>query len=100
MVLSDRRFGAQLLAEAGERAYFDDVGCMVVFAEEHSFRAPRAWVHDATTGRWLDARVARYAPVAGSPMDFGFEAHDSEGLSWDQMRERVLAKARAEQGEP
>ena len=35
MVLSDRRFGAQLLTVTGDRAYFDDVGCMVLYLEAH-----------------------------------------------------------------
>ena len=92
MVLSDRRFGAQLLTVTGDRAYFDDVGCMVLYLEEHPGAPARSWVHDAQTGRWLDARAARYAPAAASPMDFGFEGRAEEGVGWDAMRERVLAK--------
>jgi hypothetical protein len=94
MVLSDRRFGAQSITTAGERLFFDDVGCMVLFAEEHG--APRrSWVHDANTGAWLDVRAARYRPALGSPMDFGFDATADEGIAWSEMRVRVLAKSRS-----
>ncbi len=95
MVMSDRRFGAQLLTGSSDRFFFDDVGCMVLFLEERKPRAARAWVHDAQTGRWLDALAARYSPAA-SPMDFGFEGRSSEGVSYDEMRERVLAGRRGE----
>jgi copper chaperone NosL len=90
MILSERRFGAQLVTAAGDRHFFDDVGCMVLFLEPRKDRA-RTWVHDAESGRWLDARASRFAP-AKSPMDFGFEARAEAGVSWDEMRLAVLAK--------
>jgi copper chaperone NosL len=96
MVLSDRRFGAELLTVAGDRAYFDDVGCMVLYLEEHPGSLARSWVHDGQTGRWLDARAARYAPAAASPMDYGFEARAEGDVGWDAMRERVIAKQRSQ----
>ncbi|HEY2512639.1 MAG TPA: hypothetical protein VGI39_17350, partial [Polyangiaceae bacterium] len=73
MILSDRRFGAQLTGRDGDRFFFDDPGCLVSFVEERKLASYRAWVHDAQTGAWLDASSARYARAA-SPMDFGFEA--------------------------
>ena len=95
MVLSDRRFGAELLTVTGDRAYFDDVGCMVLYLEEHPGSPVRSWVHDGQTGRWLDARAARYAPAVASPMDFGFEGRAEGDVGWEAMRERVLAKQRS-----
>ena len=92
MVLTDQRFGAQLVTSAGERFHFDDVGCMVLFASERSVPLTHAWVRDADGGVWIDARSARYRAGAASPMDFGFEAHGSGGVAWDEMRDRVLAK--------
>jgi copper chaperone NosL len=96
MVLSDRRFGAQFVAEQGDRFFFDDPGCMVLFLEDRGVPHPRAWVRDAESGRWLDAQAARYAAGAPSPMDFGFEAHASDGVAWDAMRTHVIEKARRE----
>ena len=94
MVLSDKEFGAQLVTEEGERRFFDDVGCMVVFMEKGSAKGARAWVRDGAGGTWLDARSAHYV-AASSPMDFGFGARAAEGIAWDEMRARVLAKEAA-----
>jgi copper chaperone NosL len=96
MVLSDRRFGAQLLTDGGDRLFFDDVGCMVLAIDARGLGASRAWVHDAETGRWLDARAARYVSGAASPMDFGFEARATGGIAWTDLHARVTAKARRE----
>jgi copper chaperone NosL len=95
MLLSDRRFGAQLVSEGGDRRFFDDVGCMVVYVDERGIAPSHAWVRDAETGRWLDARVARYATGASSPMGFGFEAHAATGVDWEDMRASVLAQKRS-----
>jgi copper chaperone NosL len=93
MVLSDRRFGAQLVTRAGDRKFFDDVGCMIQFASDRGEGDARAWVRDGESGKWLDARSAQYV-AASSPMDFGFEARAQGGVAWDAMRAQVLAKKR------
>jgi len=94
MVLSDKRFGAQLVTDAGDRFHFDDAGCMVLFVEEHRGHVRRAWVRDAQSGAWLDAEKARYAAGAATPMDFGFEARAGGDLAWEDVRARVLAMKR------
>jgi copper chaperone NosL len=94
MVLTDKHFGAELVTSDGERFFFDDVGCMVLFVEERHVPLTHAWVHDAETGTWLDARTARFRAGATSPMDFGFDAREGVGVSWDEMRDHVLAKSR------
>ena len=93
MVLSDKRFGAQLVDGSGDRRFFDDVGCMVLFEEEHA--TPRkAWVRDARTGAWLEAVAARYSESTGTPMDFGIAAGAVDGMPWAAMRDAVLARSR------
>ena len=94
MIVSDKRFAAQLV-DNGDRRWFDDIGCMVLWIEERKAKPSRTWVRDGQTGRWTDARVARYSAGARTPMDFGFEARGDEGVGWDEMRERVLAKSKA-----
>jgi copper chaperone NosL len=95
MLLSDRRFAAQVLTEPGDRRYFDDIGCMVLWLEERKPRVTGLWVHDADGNRWLDARLAHYVAGARSPMDFGFEAHASAGVAFQDMHDGVLAKREA-----
>lgn len=94
MLLSDRRFGAQLLTGEGERKFFDDLGCLVVFLDERRVRDARAWTRDAGGDGWLDVQAARYAAGAPTPMDFGYEARAGAGLTWEAVRARVLEKVR------
>lgn len=103
MLVGDRRHAAQVVA-GGARRFFDDIGCFVLWAEEHPGAAQRAWVRDAESTRWMDARSASYVHGARTPMDFGFEARASseavEGaMSFDAMRESVVTRARREGGE-
>lgn len=98
MLVGDRRFAAQAVA-GGDRLYFDDIGCFVLWARE---RTPaRAWVRDAEHDRWLEASAARYASGARTPMDFGFEgrADGSATVGFEEMRASVLARAKAERAE-
>lgn len=96
MLVSDKRHAAQIV-EVGERRWFDDVGCMVAWLEAHGGReAPvRAWVRDAAATGWLDARAARYASGARTPMDSGFEAAAEGGIGFEAMREAVMARKRS-----
>jgi len=96
MVLSDRRFGAQVLTSDGDRFFFDDPGCMVLFVEDRALASAQAWAYDDSAGRWLDAHAARYAGGAATPMDFGFEAKGAGGLGWSEMRARVLQKGKGD----
>ena len=93
MLVSQPRYAAQVASD-GERYFFDDIGCMVLWLDAHK-PAERAWVHDATGKTWLDARTARYVGGARTPMDFGLEAHAAEGVSFDAARDAVLAKKRS-----
>jgi nitrous oxide reductase accessory protein NosL len=89
MLVSDRRYAAQVVSD-GDRRYFDDIGCMVSWLADK--KAERMWVRDAVADRWIDARHARYVEGAKTPMDFGFEARTEGGVGWDEMRDKVLAK--------
>jgi copper chaperone NosL len=72
MLLSDPRYAAQLSSQAGERWFFDDIGCLAAFMVERKPTHTRAWVHDASG--WRDAEHTRYARGAQTPMGYGFVA--------------------------
>jgi copper chaperone NosL len=95
MLVGDRAHAAQA-SSGGDRFYFDDVGCLVLWLEERgSGGAPRhVWVRDSEAPRWLEARHARYAAGAKTPMDFGFEATSTGGAGWDDVRVAVIAKGK------
>jgi copper chaperone NosL len=91
MIVGERRHAAQLVLD-GERQYFDDLGCLASWMEEHGVSGARAWVRDAGTGAWIDARFARYSSGAKTPMDFGFETSPDGTIGWDGVRAQVLAR--------
>src|SRR5579883_1226384 len=81
MIISDRRYAAQVVEADGERVSFDDPGCMATWMAEHARGAGRAWVR-SPSGRWIDATTARYATAEPSPMGFGFAPDDGGGAAW------------------
>lgn len=91
MVVSDRRTAAQIVTATGDRVFFDDAGCMVVWASKHG-GAEHAWVRNADDQSWVDPQTVRWVSGAATPMDFGWEAH-SKGATWETMRASVLARA-------
>jgi nitrous oxide reductase accessory protein NosL len=103
MVLSDRRFAAQLRGGPQDASFkFDDIGCAAIWLAAQPWGrdpATRIWVADvASRGdsvRWLDARRAQYVGGKSSPMgyDFGAVALAQPGsVDFDTMREHVMAK--------
>ena len=89
MLVSQRASAAQLLVR-GERLYFDDLGCLVQWLDEHRADG-RAWVRFGDS--WADAVAARYASGAETPMDHGYVAA-VEGIDWAELKKRVLARAK------
>lgn len=105
MVLSDRRFGAQLRGGPQDANHnFDDIGCVVFWLKAQPWggdAATRIWVADVGSRgdavRWLDARRAQYVGGKASPMgyDFGAVAQAEAGsLDFKTMREHVLARGK------
>lgn len=90
MLVEDPRTAAEVVTADKKRLFFDDVGCMVVFANEQAVAPLHMWVH-AESG-WADARTARYAPGASTPMDYGWIAAEA-GSSFEEMRAQVLSRA-------
>ncbi len=105
MVLSDRRFAAQLRGGPKDASFkFDDIGCAVFWLKAQPWggdAATRIWVTDvASRGdgvQWLDARRAQYAGGRTSPMGYNFGAvavAQAGSLDFETMRQHVLAKGK------
>jgi len=102
MVLSDRKFSAQVLhPDTGRKFAFDDIGCVILwFKEDRIEWADRAviWVNDAKTGEWIDARKAWYDVENITPMAYGFGAHltkesivqGQEIIDFNEVTRRVI----------
>ncbi len=96
MLLSEKQHGAQVVTRAGDRLYFDDLGCLVAWADAHPNDARYRWVRTADTQTWLPLENAGFASAAHTPMDFGFVATAKAGsVSWPQVTDAVHAKLHA-----
>ncbi len=101
MVISDRRFAAQIRDPAGKVWKFDDIGCAVFWLARQPFDEKTAgleyWVADQRTLAWLDARQAHYLAGSKSPMGYHFAAHAAAGegsLPYEEMKQYVLARGK------
>ncbi len=109
MVISDRRFAAQLSGGPNKTVFkFDDIGCLVFWLRDNTEKYPwlteagsRFWVADFTSKsredmRWLDPKRAQYMTKA-SPMGYNFAAVSTPmpgSLDFTDMRQHILAKGK------
>lgn len=96
MIVGERRTAAEVLTTEGDRLFFDDPGCMVVWLSTHAKQDRHTWAKDAERGEWLEASTAHWKSGAKTPMDYGWEASAKDGQSWETMRTAVLDRARSE----
>jgi hypothetical protein len=84
MAISERKFAVQIIdPKTGKDYKFDDIGCAVLWLDEEKIPwkdQAIIWITDAKTGKWIDARTAKYADGAITPMAFGFGAYTEETL--------------------
>ena len=104
MVISDRRFAAELRGGPRDTVYkFDDIGCAVTWCTEKV--AARPWINDPATRlwvaefagqgrRWLPARQAHYVVGPNSPMGYNQAAYPAPqpgSLAFEDMAEQTAA---------
>lgn len=107
MVISDRRFAAQMRGGEKDTVFkFDDIGCLVFWLRDKAQAYPwitaaatRMWVADhaarAEAGmRWIDPRKAQYLGGRVSPMGYNYAAtpYPQPGsIDFATLREHILA---------
>ncbi len=99
MGITDQRYAVQAISPQGDVYWFDDVGCLVEFMgypewKEKQMDKGMIWVGDMNTGKWIDARKARYVYGVNTPMGYGYGAvQDTTGVdtlyTFDQVVERI-----------
>lgn len=92
MVITDRRFAAQLLTDRGRAYLFDSIECLAAFAR--SGQVPEERAHSLlvtdfpSADGWIDARTATFlrSPSVQSPMGSGLTAHATEHGAREHQR--------------
>lgn len=84
MAISERKFAVQIIEpKTGKAHKFDDIGCAVLWMKEEKIpwnEEAIIWVTDAKTGKWIDAKKAKYVAGAITPMAYGFAAYTEETM--------------------
>ncbi|MDD5240558.1 MAG: protein NosL [Sulfuricella sp.] len=99
MAISDRHYAVEVRGGPKKQvSKFDDIGCAIFWLKDKPWSNDpntEIWVADFRSGKWLDARAARYVAGKHSPMGYGYGA-TSEGdfgsISFDEARKQLLAK--------
>ena len=98
MAVSDARTAAAMIVD-GEDLLFDDLGCLLAYAEKHPDIQPQArYVRDYGGERWLALETAAYLRSAAipTPMRHGIVAFDSVERAEAMRAERGGEVLRAE----
>lgn len=77
MAISEKPFAGQVMTARGKALFFDDLGCLVVYAREKGLPdGSTPYVVDFPSGQWIAAEQARFlwAKTLQSPMSFGLAA--------------------------
>ena len=86
-------YAAELITKGGDTYFFDDIGCMVLWLENHKIPMVKMLTQTLDTHRWIEVKKAWYSRIAPSPMGYGFAAVEKkkEGLiSYEEMRLLML----------
>ncbi|HUF66015.1 MAG TPA: nitrous oxide reductase accessory protein NosL [Gemmatimonadaceae bacterium] len=102
MVITDRRFGAEIVTRSGRALKFDSIECLASFVNQgDSGTRPRSiWVTDySQPGTLIPVETARFVQMSdgpSSPMGMGLRAHaaastaaDEDAMDWVAVLELV-----------
>ncbi len=93
MNIEDLTYAAQIISKNGNTYFFDDIGCLVLWLQNHSPDIQRMLTQTQDTHKWIDVKKAWYSRIAPSPMGYGFAAVENkkEGLiPYEEMRLLML----------
>ena len=93
MYVEDLDYAVQLITKEGDTYFYDDIGCVILWLEDHSPDTQIILTKTLDTHQWIDATKAWYSRIAPSPMQYGFGAVEKqeEGLiSYEEMKLLML----------
>jgi hypothetical protein len=94
MLVSDPGFAGQIQTSDGQVLYFDDPGCVLLHAHEHSPEELTLYFRHMTEDRWLTVDEVRFVPAESTPMEYGLGAA-MRGITPDEAVAEVLKRERA-----
>jgi len=93
MDIEELKYAAELISENGNTYFFDDIGCLVLWLENHSPDTHSMMTQTLDTHRWIPVEEAWYSRIAPTPMGYGFAALEKkkEGLlPYEEMKLLML----------
>ncbi|MDD3475903.1 MAG: hypothetical protein PHI38_03460 [Sulfurimonas sp.] len=83
------------LQDASQNYYFDDFGCLVLWAKEKniSLDGKKIEVFSNDTNRYIDAKMAYFIINDKTPMNYGFGAYENEvsnSIKSDEVELKML----------
>jgi copper chaperone NosL len=93
MIISEKSYSAEYIMQDGEARKFDDIGCMIHFANGEESKGDKIlakYVRDYNTGNWIDATKAYFVWSKDiiTPMGYGLAAFKDE-----ESAQRLAGKA-------
>ena len=94
MVINEIDYAAQSITDDGVTRFFHDVGDVVDFIKDKSYRqSVKIWVWAKDSKKWIDARKAYYSTNELTPMKYGFGAYENKKdnfIDYNEMFLRVI----------
>lgn len=93
MDVEEIQYMAELITKEGDTYFFDDIGCLVLWMENHHPNIEKRFTQTLDTHRWIEVQNAWYARTAASPMGYGFGAYEKrqEGfVPYEEMKLLML----------
>jgi len=94
MILNSQNHSAQATSPSGNTWFFDDIGCLILWIEDKSFKEKATlYAFSADSKKWIDARKAYYILGVKTPMMYGFgiyEKSSPKSIDFKTLRIKML----------
>ena len=95
MELPSSNIHTSTIENDSEKHYFDDVGCMVLWAnkQEIDFKDVKTEIFSNDTKKYIDALTAFYSINEKTPMSYGFSAYEKNiesRIGFQEIRMKML----------
>jgi copper chaperone NosL len=93
MIINEARYAAAHVTKTGTIRRFDDIGCLIIYQDNHPETVTVNWFKDYNSGHWIRPENARF--VIGenlvTPMGYGIVALEDKGQA-ERLAEKKIAQ--------